>query len=342
MPPDMPAEWPITAPLSGERFNRVHVDAGGGRRMATVVQDLFLPAEGRLTEQERALMTAMLHGLIERIAVELRARLSPAVAEGSAATAAELLADLTRAGLVQDEALTGLLLRRADIQRIASAGRRSRSALQRWTADPEAKVAAAAMILVTARGRGRDRFGRVALDLSDLPATVAERLVVGVGAALGSRCDRQSDGEIAGAIAALLAARAETPALEQLEAGLADALGSAKRRTDGLLVALAEEGDAPLLSAVLATEAGILGEEAWNALLGGAERVALLLRLAAVARSQAAAVLAAAGPAMGIGDPVRAIEAFDAMDDEGVEAARAELVLPTAYRNAREKMARHG
>ena len=55
-----------------------------------------------------------------------------------------------------------------------------------------------------------------------------------------------------------------------------------------------------------------------------------------------AALLASAGPALGIGDPVRTIEAFDAMSADRVEEARAELVLPAAYRNARRIIARHG
>ena len=310
--------------------------------MAAVVQDLFLASDARLTEQERSLMTAMLHGLIERIALELRARLSPVAAAACAAPTAELIADLARAGLIQDEALVGLLLRRADNQRLASSGRGGRSTLQRWTAAGDGAVAAAAMSLVAARGRGRDRFGRVALDLSDLPSALASGLVIAVGAALGLRCDEPSDAEIADAIVGLLSTRAETPSLEALEAALVEALGSEGRRAPGLLVALAEEGEAPLLSAILAAEAGIPADEAWTNLLGGAEAVALLLRLAGVRRAEAAALLAAAGPALGFGDPVRAIDAFDALDLAEVEAARAELVLPAAYRNARRIISRHG
>jgi hypothetical protein len=303
---------------------------------------LFLSPHDRLTEQERSLMSAMLHGLIERIAVELRARLSPAVATACPAGPAELIADLTRAGLIQDEALVGLLLRRADTQRLASAGRGGRSTLQHWTADPDAALAAAAMTLVAARGRGRDRFGRVALDLSDLPAPLAYGLVVAVAAALGLRCEEPSDAEMAGAIDGLLATRAETASLEQLEAALVEALAGEGRKAPGLLVALAEEGEAPIIAAILAAEARIPAEEAWSALLGGADSVALLLRLAGVSREEAAALLAAAGPALGIGDPVRAIEAYDALSVDMVEAARAELVLPAAYRNARRIISRHG
>ncbi|NJC06762.1 hypothetical protein GGQ97_002555 [Sphingomonas kaistensis] len=310
--------------------------------MAAIVRDLFLSPDDRLTEQERSLMAAMLHGLIERVAVELRARLSPEAAAACAASPAELIADLTRAGLIQDEVLVGLLLRRADAQRIASSGRGGRSTLQRWTAARDADVAAAAMTLVAARGRGRDRFGRVALDLPDLPAGLATGLVVAIGAALGLRCDSPSDAEVADAISDLLSSRAETPSLEQLEAALAEALGSDGRREAGLLVALADEGEAPILSAILAAEACIPADEAWAALLGGAEQVALLLRLAGAPRPEVASLLAAAGPALGIGDPVRAIEAFEAMSADMVEAARAELALPGAYRNARRIIGRHG
>jgi hypothetical protein len=340
----MPAEWPLAAPSSAVRLKQPLLAslADDGRRMAAVVQDMFLQPDARLTEQERALMSAMLHGLVERISVELRARLSPDTAEGCAASVGDLIADLTQAGLIQDEALVGLLLRRADTQRIATSGRGGRSTLQRWTADKDADVAAAAMTLVTARGRGRDRFGRVALDLSDLPSPLAERLVVAVGAASALRCSEPSDAEIVDAIADLLATRAETPSPEDLEAALAKALGSDGRRAPGLLVALAQDGDASLLSAVLAAESAISSDEAWRLLLGGPERIALLLRLAEVPRLDAAALLANAGPGLGVGDPVRAIEAFDALDAEVVEEARADLVLPAAYRGARTVISRHG
>lgn len=340
----MPAEWPIAAPAGAQRPKRPStvLPADDGSRMAAIVQDLFLAPEARLTEQERALMSAMLHGLVERIAVEIRARVPSNAAEACAATSAEIIADLTRAGLIQDEALVGLLLRRADIQRIASSGRGGRSTLQRWTADSDGDVAAAAMTLVAARGRGLDRFGRPALDLSDLQAPLAESLVVAVGAALGLRCTEPSDAEIVEAVADLLSTRAETPSPDELETSLVQALGSERRRVPGLLVSLAEDGDASLLSALLAAEACISPGDAWRMLLGGAERVALLLRLSEVSRPEAAALLAHAGPGLGMGDPLRAIEAFDALDATKVEEFRAELVLPAPYRNARAVISRHG
>ncbi|UUR09051.1 DUF2336 domain-containing protein [Sphingomonas glaciei] len=340
----MPAEWPIAAPPPRQHPHRPSLafPASEGRRIAAVVQDLFLAPDDRLTEQERSVMAVMLHGLIERIAIELRVRLSAEAAADCTASPAELIADLTRAGLIQDEMLIRLLLRRADGQRIASAGRGGRSTLQRWTAVEDADIAAAAMTLIAARGRGRDRFGRVALDLPDLPAALATGLVVAIGAALALRCQNPSDAEMADAISDLLSSRFETPSLEQLEGALADALGGDGRREPGLLMTLAEEGDAQILAAILAAEACIPADEAWSALLGGPDRIALLLRLAGAPRPEVAALLAAAGPALGIGDPVRAIDAFDAMSNDTVEAARAELALPGAYRNARRIIGRRG
>ena len=68
----MPEEWPIAADPA-ERNARPR--AAGRGRLSTVRIDFFLNPAERLTEQERALMTAMLHCLIGDVASEIRASL---------------------------------------------------------------------------------------------------------------------------------------------------------------------------------------------------------------------------------------------------------------------------
>ena len=70
----VPEEWPIAPPVSraDSRVRR----AGRGR-LPVVRTDFFLDPAKRLTEQERALMTAMLADLIGGIADELSASLGP-------------------------------------------------------------------------------------------------------------------------------------------------------------------------------------------------------------------------------------------------------------------------
>ena len=57
----MPEEWPIAAPAADGTRPRARA---GGERLSTVRRDFFLDPAERLTEQERALMTAMLHCLV--------------------------------------------------------------------------------------------------------------------------------------------------------------------------------------------------------------------------------------------------------------------------------------
>src|SRR5436190_7329792 len=115
-----PEEWPNAAETA-ERNPAVRRSGSG--RLSTVRADFFLNSAERLTEQERALMTAMLHCLVGDIADELRAALpniaTPANDEGNLA----LIDLLSGAGLLDRAGLVRLLLRRADEERIATAAR---------------------------------------------------------------------------------------------------------------------------------------------------------------------------------------------------------------------------
>src|SRR5947208_4546411 len=158
----MPEEWPIAAPAADQN---APARSAGRDRLSTVRVDFFLNSAERLTEQERALMTAMLHCLVGDIADELRAALpniaTPANDEGNLA----LIDLLSGAGLLDRAGLVRLLLRRADEERIATAarsrsGRREERVVQGLVSHSDGAVAAAAMALIIARGRRRDRFGQ--------------------------------------------------------------------------------------------------------------------------------------------------------------------------------------
>src|SRR3954451_19025002 len=148
----MPEEWPIaTPPVNGSGPAR---PAARGR-LATVRVDFFLNPAERLTEQERALMTAMLHCLVGDIASEIRAGL-PAGWTSANDDDAAIVDSLTRAGLLDDGELMALLLRRGDEERIGTAGRarsgrREARAIQGLVSHHEGAVSAAAMALILAR-----------------------------------------------------------------------------------------------------------------------------------------------------------------------------------------------
>src|SRR3954447_13396732 len=182
----MAEEWPIgaapgdaaPAPARGAGRDRLH----------TVRADFFLNPAERLTEQERALMTAMLHCLIGDIADALRAVLPtiaiPANDEGNLA----VIEQLTSAGLLDRTGLMRRLLRRADEERIATGakariGRREARVRQGLVSHSDGAVAAAAMALIIARGRRRDRFGQCLLHFDDLPRDEARILVQSIAAA---------------------------------------------------------------------------------------------------------------------------------------------------------------
>ena len=73
----LPEEWPIAA---DSRDPNAPARQVGRDRLGTARVDFFLHPAERLTEQERALMTAMLHCLVGDIADEVGAALPNGVA----------------------------------------------------------------------------------------------------------------------------------------------------------------------------------------------------------------------------------------------------------------------
>src|SRR5215213_8967292 len=96
----VPEEWPIAAPLS-ER-GTYPARRAGRRRLSTVRTDFFLDPRDRLSEQERALMTAMLADLLGSILDEIRALLPGDWTSADDEDGQELMGQLGSAGLLDD------------------------------------------------------------------------------------------------------------------------------------------------------------------------------------------------------------------------------------------------
>jgi len=343
----MPQEWPIAA-SADERDGPARV--AGPSRLRTVRADFFLEPAERLTEQERALMTAMLRGLVGDVASEIRAAL-PSGWTTANEDEAPLERRLARAGLLDDAALMALLLRRADEERIATAarsrtGRRDARAVQGLVSHPNAEVSAAAMGVVLARGRRRDRFGQGLLLFDDLPAETAEFFAHAIAAALrgdlaATHGEAAADRELGRAARALDDRHDPARSVDSLTAALVAALHQAGALTDELLIASAREGEIAFLGEVVGRRAGIPGSVALDELLSGdPARLVAVLRLAELSRQVSAAFLASLSDLIGIEDAGAAIEKFDAVKPEDLQAAANWLSAPAAYRAALNRLGR--
>jgi len=335
----VPVEWPIAAPAADG--GPVPARTAGGARLRTVRADFFLDPRERLTEQERSLMTAMLADLVGMLADEFVALMpdsEPANDEGE-----RLVDRLWAAGLLDIAELVELLLRRSEEERLVAAlraGRPSAKArfLQSLVSDPDAEVSAAAMALILARARRRDRFDGPRIAFDDLPAETAVALISAIAAALRGNLanrigERAADERLSDAARDLLAGHDEGNRLDARLFALVHALDKAGRLDDALLgSALAEAEVAPLCE-MLARRAGIAFDSAWTHLTGGPGKLALLLRLAGLQRDLAGEIIAALAEIVGT-DAEREIQAFDSLAGDEVEDSRSWLRLNPIYRDA--------
>jgi len=339
----MPEEWPI-APAPGDQ---AHAPArvAGRDRLATVRVDFFLNPSSRLTEQERALMTAMLHCLIGDIADELRAALPSGVVAANDESNLDLIEALSHAGLLDRLVLVRLLLRRADEERIATAararsGRREARVLQGLVSHEDGAISAAAMALILARGRRRDRFSQCLLHFDDLPPHEAAAVVHVVAAALrrdlvAGHGPAKADRLLADASEQVLTRHDPGSGIEALANILLRFLEEEGDLTDDLLAAAAMEGEMTFVGQALARRARLRGDVALDELLSGSdERVMGVMRMAHVQREAVAGILAGIGDLLGIADAGRAITVFDRLGEIQVEDARSWLTTDPAYRRS--------
>jgi hypothetical protein len=340
----VPVEWPIAdaGPGAGALAARI----AGRSRLPTVTVDFFLHPGARLTEQERALMTGMLADLVNSVADEFRSNLAgfePANDEGE-----QLVDRLRDAGLLDIADLVGLLLRRAEEERM-SAGIRAGYPyskprfLQALVSDQNPEISAAAMALILARGRRRDRFDGPRLVFDDLSAEGAVPLVSAIAAALRGdlvkRMDSvEADERLANTIRMVLSRHDEGNRLEARLFELVHALERAGRLDEALIGSALEEGEVALLAELLGRRCGIGFDSAWNHFTGASGDLALLLKMSGVSRGLAGEIIARLAE-LGACDPESGIAAFDVLTEGEVEAARNWLRLDPAYRHAIHSLA---
>jgi hypothetical protein len=335
----VPVEWPIAAPAANG--GPVPARVAGSARLRTVRADFFLDPGERLTEQERALMTSMLTDLVCTLVDEF-VSLMPG-SEPANDTGDSLVDRLWAAGLLDIGDLVQLLLHRAEEERLVAAMRAGRPAgkarfLQSLVSDEDADVSAAAMALILARGRRRDRFDGPRIAFDDLPAETAVSIVSAIAAALRGELaerlgDRLADERLSAAAQALLAGHDEGNRLDARLFALVHALDKANRLEDGLIRSALAEAEIALLGEALARKAGVAFETAWRHLTGHAGQLALLLRLAGLQRDIAGEIIAALAEIVGT-DAETEIQAFDSLGDEEVEESRSWLRLNPIYRDA--------
>lgn len=336
----MPEEWPIAAFTADQN---APARAAGGGRLGTVRVDFFLNPNERLTEQERALMTAMLHCLVSDIAGDIRAALPRGWVAANDESDAALMDELTSVRLLDEPTLMALLLRRADEERIATAarargGRRDARVLQGLVGHDNGAVSAAAMALVLARGRRRDRFGQCLLGFDDLPTRTVEVLGHAIAAALrrdlvATHGSAAVDAELTDATRGVLDRHDPTRGIDALTATLVQLLDECGGLGDEPILTAAHEGEVGFIAQVLARRAGISGDTAMDELLSGdTQRVIALFRMASLSRELSAGLLAGVGDLLGISDPGEAIGVFDGMTDEQADSARIWLRASPAYR----------
>jgi hypothetical protein len=340
----VPVEWPIAA--AGDGAGPIPTCVAGRGRLPVARADFFLDPSARLTEQERALMAGMLADLVNALADEFRAALAgcePANDDGD-----QLVERLRSAGLLDIPDLIRVLLRRAEEERLAAAiraggaGARLRF-LHSLVSDEDSDVAAAAMGLILARGRRRDRFDGPRVVFDDISAEAAADLVQAVAAALRrDLSDRlspdEADDRLSGASQVVFGRHDEGKRLEARLFELVHALDRAGRLDERLVRSALQESEIALAAEMLARRAGIPFEDAWEHFTGTGADLALLLRMSGMSRDSAGEIIARVSEA-GRSDPEAGIASFDALSDEDVESARKWLRLDPLYRSAIESLA---
>jgi len=281
--------------------------------LSAAALDLFLPAEHRLTDQQRAIMRDVLTKLVASVELEVRQNLSEEllrfapdasteVGGDAAATAYDALLDGQR---LQNPGLLRAVVQRAEEHRLMLAAQggvdaaTGSSLLEALAHSPDPELARRAVAYVVAEAKRRDRFREPLLLCDDLPADVVLRLYWDVAAALRrhllgriviepSVLDRAMEMAVRRAVAE----HAEGQGGHARAQRLATRLNELGELSDELLVRSLAQGQLVLFVGGLAVRGAVGVGAVWRAVTDrGRHSLLVLLRAIEMSASAAAAVL---------------------------------------------------
>ena len=302
--------------MSDDRLTRAQgeddarlLDAAVRQRLAVAAADIRLPQSLRLTEWQRATVSALLAKIVRSVEDELRAALADS---GPARSSDALHAALTsahvgiagplleRSGAHADAALVAALIRRADEHRRArTRGTSETTLLLDLVRDDDEAVAEQAMAILIAHSRRFDRFSEPVAARTELSAELEHRLAWRVAAALRLYMVEQhgiapaaADEAVVSAAERLLSEYDEGDSLEARAMRLARRLAETGRLDDALIARTLSDGSLPLFLAAIAVRASLSHGSAWEIVSDPRGRGApLLLKAVGMGREEAASIL---------------------------------------------------
>ncbi|MFW2830225.1 hypothetical protein [Sphingomonas sp. ID0503] len=280
---------------------------GADSRVDQVLREVLSPPEHRLSDAERATMSAMITGLVREIATVLHHVLGlPAVDEEQLVRVHALL---ERASFMSDRGLASALLLRADGLRFATMppaewAKRLPPALR--SIEPR-DIAAFHTCLI----RRADHGGSARLLAADLDADVRQRLVWSVASAVELAADDVADAHLARAVTVACAAFERAGSID----AAAVRIGTAVARQEHFETALCDlvvRGDVEIAAAVLSVKLDLPYRTVLADILDrDGQALATLLRAAGLPREAAAQMLFTVSEATAL----QALAAFDLSDE---------------------------
>ncbi|MEA3061833.1 MAG: hypothetical protein QOJ94_1614 [Sphingomonadales bacterium] len=332
-----------TRPSGGEVDGAAELLASARARLSAAAADLALPRRLRLSERDRATVSALFAATVRSLEDDLRAAILPrlggdalAASLGSAGLAIALPA-LEALGPAAVPGLLPLLLERTEEHRLVAA---EPPLLAELAGDEDEAVAAEAMRLLILQAGRLDAFQEPLVGRDDLSAEILHALAWTAAAALRAYVVEHhgadpaaADAALTDAVALLLAGHDEGAGAAACSRRLVSRLAAAGRLDDRMMVRTLTEGTLPLFLAAAAARAGLDRAAAWEMLDEPSGRgAALLLGAAGLSRDAAATVLLRLAPS-----EARVAPQLDLFDALGQDEARRRLTpwrADPAYRVA--------